>query len=127
MRPSPEYWCDRAGEAYALTESMAVAEANRPRMRSGGARLPVGKADQKEAGRLRTGPTRRERWCVRWHRRRWVVFRDEGWHEHVGCPKCGCEFGINHAVRMILPWRVVGPAIVRIDWPKADEQLEHPD
>ena len=95
-------------------------------MRSGGARLRVGKADQKEAGRPRTGPTRRERWCVRWHRRHWVLFRDEGWHEHVGCPKCGCKFGINHA-GMILPWRVVAPGIVRLDCTKADEQLEHPD
>jgi hypothetical protein len=24
--------------------------------------------------------------------------RDAGWHEHVGCPKCGCEFGTNYAV-----------------------------
>jgi hypothetical protein len=56
-----------------------------------------------------------ERWCVGWHRRRWIVFRDEGSHEHVRRPKCGCEFGINHALRMILPWRVVGPEIVRIE------------
>jgi hypothetical protein len=27
---------------------------------------------------------------------------DEGWHEHVGCPKCGCEFGVNHHVRVIV-------------------------
>jgi len=73
---------------------------------------------------------RRERWCIRWHRRRWIMFRDEGWHEHVGCPKCGCEFGINHAVEMIIPWRVVGPEIVRIDsrrLPQARDRLEHPD
>jgi len=72
---------------------------------------------------------RRERWCIRWHRRRWIMFRDEGWHEHVGCSKCGCEFGINHAVEMILPWRVVEPEIVRIDSrgpPQAHDRAEHP-
>ena len=74
---------------------------------------------------------RRERWCARWHRRRWIAFRDEGWHEHVGCPKCGCELGINHSLRMILPWRVIGLEIVRIDSRRPpqshDDRLEHPE
>ncbi len=50
----------------------------------------------------------RERWCVLFHRNMEVVSKlGHSWH--IRCHKCGCEYGINHDVRVVLPWRDVKP------------------
>ncbi len=54
----------------------------------------------------------REWWCFAWHRTLRVV-RDYGRHQHVRCPKCGCEFGVHSDVRTVLPWRLIGADIER--------------
>lgn len=55
----------------------------------------------------------REKWCLFWHRTLRVVERYPG-SDHAKCDKCGCEFGINHSVRVCLPWREVADQMTRI-------------
>lgn len=54
--------------------------------------------------------TLREQWCLfaPWHNLELV--RSYGGHahvQHVRCTWCGCEFGMNHRVKAVLPWRDV--------------------
>lgn len=57
--------------------------------------------------------TWRERWCLVWHRNLTVVKQYPG-SVHAKCDKCGCEYGINHSVRVCLPWREVSEQMNRI-------------
>lgn len=52
------------------------------------------------------GMTWKERWCLYWHRDLMVLRHYPG-SKHVCCARCGCEFGINDSVRVVLPWRDV--------------------
>ena len=48
-----------------------------------------------------------------WHKNLSVVKQYPG-SVHAKCDTCGCEFGINHSVRVCLPWREVSEQMNRI-------------
>lgn len=56
----------------------------------------------------------KEKWCVLFHRKMSVI-RKMGFSWHIKCDKCGCEYGINHDVRIVLPWREVKEFYQTID------------
>jgi len=50
-----------------------------------------------------TAIVRRFRCRFGWHKG-YDVIQTFGAAQHIGCPDCGCQFGIHHGVRSIIPW-----------------------